>query len=327
MRKLLRNNIALILVLDALILTLAGYVACIPEKGHRDIDAYAANALMESTEETSESENESETETREIETTREETETPSETETEEITTEMESESEENIDSTESIETSKEETETESETEVTETESVVETTTAPIETVPETVAPVTTEETSAPSASVSDGLRVWIGDSRMVGLQQAVAYDPGKDVFIAQVGEALPWFQSTAVPTLESYLQAGGVGSVYINLGVNDCAGSYGNPSYNAAYDYASIINGLIDKYPHVRFYFMSVGIGRGDYYFSVHIPSMNNEVHAFNSIMQSSCRAVYIDTGEMIERDGFETADGIHYSASTYQRIYDYAKK
>ena len=86
------------------------------------------------------------------------------------------------------------------------------TTEPPVTVPPTTVPPTEpptaesesipeESTPEETAPVQEGVRVWIGDSRMTGVRMYVTHDPEKDRFIDRIGEGIGWFQLTAIPAL------------------------------------------------------------------------------------------------------------------------------
>lgn len=203
------------------------------------------------------------------------------------------------------------------------------------TVAETVPPATTvsyetaSETTQATWSVAigpdlsavprtDGLRIWVGDSRTEGLRLYVHPDPERDFFIAKVGEGYRWFAEEAVPYLEEILQLGNAKTVLIDMGVNDCAVSINWPQQWNPSQYAALINSLIDRYPGVRFCFYSVGPCSGDYEF------LNPEVDRFNTVMLTECRAEYIDTANMLKLQGFGTPDGLHYDQETCMRIYYY---
>ena len=168
-----------------------------------------------------------------------------------------------------------------------------------------------------------GLRIWVGDSRTVGIFMNVTTS-AQDIAIAEVGMTYVWFDGTAVPQLEQYIRAGNVSRVFINMGVNDCAGSIGNPAANAAPKYAARINGLIEAYPAVRFIFYSVGPGNGSSYNGNSIAALNEEVDRFNSIMYGSCRAEFLDLNGFLKANGFGTLDGLHYDAATCREIYQF---
>ena len=212
-----------------------------------------------------------------------------------------------------------------------------TTEAPTTEAPTTEAPTTEAPTAPPPATETrsetaseetlpeeDGIRVWIGDSRMTGVRLYVTWDAETDDFIDQVGEGIGWFQLTAIPKLKERIAAENVTKVYINMGVNDCAATYKQDRGTRAEAYSNLINALVDEYPEIRFFFCSVGPSNGEWYNTVEIAKLNEEVDLFNAEMAELCRATYIDSGEYLKRSGFATSDGIHYNIPTYQRWYEY---
>ena len=187
--------------------------------------------------------------------------------------------------------------------------------------PPTTEPETTPEETVPEP---DGARVWIGDSRMTGVRMYVTYDAEKDRFIDKIGEGIGWFQTEAIPALKAKIEEETVVKVFINMGVNDCAATYKQDYGTRAAAYSELINALIDEYPEIRFFFCSVGPSNGEWYNTVEIAKLNEEVIRFNEEMAALCRAAYIDSGEYLKRTGFATLDGIHYNIPTYQRWYEY---
>ena len=190
----------------------------------------------------------------------------------------------------------------------------------------TTEPPTTEPETTPEETVPEpeGARVWIGDSRMTGVRMYVTWDAEKDRFIDKVGEGIGWFQTEAIPALKAKIEEETVIKVFINMGVNDCAATYKQDYGTRAAAYSELINALIDEYPEIRFFFCSVGPSNGEWYNTVEIAKLNEEVNRFNEEMAALCRAAYIDSGEYLKRTGFATLDGIHYNIPTYQRWYEY---
>ncbi len=182
---------------------------------------------------------------------------------------------------------------------------------------------TSGETLTPPVNVN-GLRVWIGDSRTRGLKLYAGADAAKDVFICEDGTGADWFERTAVPQLEALIAEKTVSAVYVHMGINDCAATYKTAEENRSARYSRDINSLISRYPQIRFFFLSVGPGEGETYFSTDIPKMNAEADAFNAGMKARCLADYVPVAEFLKSDGFKTMDGMHYDAATCKKIYAY---
>ena len=77
-------------------------------------------------------------------------------------------------------------------------------------------------------------------------------------------------------------------------------------------------------WPAVRFVFCSVGPCKGETYGATTVAAFNAEIHRFNEEMKTLCDASYLDSGEYLERTGFNSGDGIHYDKATYERWYHY---
>lgn len=160
--------------------------------------------------------------------------------------------------------------------------------------------------------------MFIGDSRTVGMQQALKsshYDLTNIRFTAKVGQGYSWFaDQTSLSQLAPTI-------LILNLGVNDL----GNAArYQALYtDYATTC------WKDAPIYIVSVN--------PVCNPCSsvtNQQIQDFNQSMQdwiTACntdagytRIHYIDTYSYLRQTGFSSSDGLHYSASTYTRIYAY---
>lgn len=171
-----------------------------------------------------------------------------------------------------------------------------------------------------------GLRIFIGDSRIVGMQRGITYDMSRDIFICKGGENFQYFEAEAVPLLEKLINEMDVSEVYINMGVNDCANNCKGWDAYTVYNYVGLINSLILKYPLINFYFFSVGRVDGEYHGTrvIFPEELNPYIDDFNMVMKEFCGATYIDTAEYIIREDLHTADGVHYDSIVNQKIYDY---
>lgn len=231
-------------------------------------------------------------------------------------------------STESTETPADSTAEPESTETGETAETGETTEAAISTEPESTEELTEPETDPePSKSSTEGWRVWIGDSRFVGIHDTVATDPGRDHFIAVWGAAYYWMVNTAVPALDLFASQHQVDAVYWSLGASDIAKEVSPSNYDSADKYSTALNDLIEKYPDTTFYILSYGPVGGDGKKPNDVPDADAYNLALSSFMDyvfTHTKASYIDQGEYIESIGYATTDGRHYDADTNKRIYDY---
>ena len=150
--------------------------------------------------------------------------------------------------------------------------------------------------------------VFVGDSRTVGMGNAIG---GSDnAYIAKVGSGYSWFSSTAINQIMDY--AGPGTSLVINFGVNDLA--------NAS-KYIELINSYIDEWE---------AAGITVYYASVNpvgsTTVTNEQIAEFNATMKAGLdsRITWIDSYSYLMTNGYGTSDGLHYTSSTYQAIYNY---
>lgn len=173
----------------------------------------------------------------------------------------------------------------------------------------------TGASSSPAQATSNSIskRIFIGDSRTVGMRMAVASNDA-DTWSCLVSIGLKWMKETGFPAVANKVGRGS--AVIILLGVNDL----GNVS-----QYASYINNLYDQYSSkgAYFYFVSVNPTAGNY------NSLNSNIDTFNTKIKSSLNSKikYIDTNSYLKSVGFDTADGLHYDKATYNKIYDYILK
>lgn len=165
--------------------------------------------------------------------------------------------------------------------------------------------VSTTETQKKSGKVD----YWVGDSRTVGL--GITMGISKKC-IAKVGEGHNWYLSTAEKKLKKALKKNPKATVVLNFGVND----HVNIS-----KYINSYKKLIKAYPQANIYFMSVNPIDSKYtagYVS------NAKINKFNKKLKAAFPNRYIDTNAYLKKKGFKTVDGLHYTAATYKKIYNY---
>lgn len=159
--------------------------------------------------------------------------------------------------------------------------------------------------------------IFVGDSRTAGMCTYV--HTNCSTCIKKVGEGYSWLVSTAVPKLSAQLKKTPAASVVFNLGVNDIA-NYS--SYIAKYKQ------LMANYPKAKFYFMSINPIDKKYdtwgYFGSY-KKMSGWIKTFNKQIKAAFPENYIDTFTYLKKEGFSTVDGLHYTAETYKKIYEFA--
>lgn len=157
--------------------------------------------------------------------------------------------------------------------------------------------------------------IFVGDSRMVGMKQSVT---GADVrYIAKVGEGYEWLNATAGPKLKKYLKARSDVTVVLALGVNDM----GNID-----SYISYYKALMQEFPITKFYVLSVNPLDEDLAKANGYTVKNSEIVAFNKkLLAAFSETIYIKAYKYLKNlEGFKTIDGVHYTAATYQSLYDF---
>ena len=159
-----------------------------------------------------------------------------------------------------------------------------------------------------------GKYIFVGDSRMVGMKNSVS--SSKVEYIAEVNSGYNYLQATAGPKLKTLLAKYPDAKVVLAHGVNDL----GNIN-----SYISYYKQLINNYPKAKFYILSVnpvdyakGLNYGYRWVT------NDAIKSFNNSLKANFSSRYIDTYTYLQNNGFGTSDGIHYVASTYQKLYTY---
>lgn len=157
-----------------------------------------------------------------------------------------------------------------------------------------------------SAEEIENKLLYVGDSRTVGMQTAL--ENQNIVYIAEVGKGYEWFNSTALPNIETKLQEKTDAVIVLGLGVNDL---YNIDNYISAY------KSLIAKYPTNSFYVLSVNpvdetkTGANGYTVT------NADIENFNKKLASNFPNNYIDSYSSLTSIG--TSDGLHYDNETYK--------
>jgi hypothetical protein len=170
-----------------------------------------------------------------------------------------------------------------------------------------------QELAAVTAEQASRQIIFIGDSRTVGMNNAIGNDG--NIWSAKVGMGYSWMKNTGVPQVEASINANT--DVVILMGVNDVRSlSYTNK-------YVSYLN---DKAATWK------ALGANIYYVSVNpmvfetssYPGITNAViESWNTRMQQGLSAdiTYIDTYTQVLGQ-LSSKDGIHYNNSSYKTIY-----
>lgn len=151
--------------------------------------------------------------------------------------------------------------------------------------------------------------IWAGDSRTVGMQNAVDND---DLYIGAAGEGYDWLIGTGLPQIEEAIKTYPDAPVVFNFGVND---------YDNLERYAEFYTSLAKEYPKTHFYFLSVNPIDP----AVCKNITNEEIANFNSRLQQLFPDTYIDSFTFLMMNEAATIDGIHYSGDDYRLIHEFA--
>lgn len=148
--------------------------------------------------------------------------------------------------------------------------------------------------------------VYIGDSRTEGLRDVNS--DSKNTFICLSSMGCDWMLSTAFPQAESYAFSGT--AFVILMGVNDL---YHQNSYISAINQKA----AEWKKKGAVVYFASVGPVQNDPYTS------NSEIESFNRALKNglSSDVGYIDLYGELNKSGYQTVDGTHYTNAVSKNI------
>lgn len=154
--------------------------------------------------------------------------------------------------------------------------------------------------------------VYIGDSRTEGLRDVNS--DSKNTFICLSSMGYDWMLSTAFPQAESYASSGT--AFVILMGVNDL---YHQNSYISAINQKA----AEWKKKGAVVYFASVGPVQNDPYTS------NSEIESFNRALKNglSSDVGYIDLYGELNKSGYQTVDGIHYTNTVSKNILSFIGK
>lgn len=158
--------------------------------------------------------------------------------------------------------------------------------------------------------------IYLGDSRFVGMDKVCEVSEEDNTWVvAKVGEGLNWCKKTAVPEIAKIVEDNPDVDEWVlisGLGVND--------TYNAK-KYVEFYENLDD----MTIVLCSVNpvekskCDKHGYDYSY----LSKGIESVNAVLQDS-DFPYIDVNSYLIENGYETADGVHYTADTYTDIYVY---
>lgn len=152
--------------------------------------------------------------------------------------------------------------------------------------------------------------VFAGDSRTVGIEQAVGKKHSDTKFIAKTSMGYSWLKSTAESQISSAVKDNPSAKIVLLFGVNDL-----NNINNYIKEYESLEQQYKGKN---TIYYVSVNPVHGG------TSVTNEQIEQFNAKLKEFAGSRYIDTYSMLKRDGFNSSDGLHYNSSTNEKIYNF---
>lgn len=166
------------------------------------------------------------------------------------------------------------------------------------------------ETEAALAS-SDQFIIWVGDSRTLGMRDAVQND---DLYIGASGEGYDWLSETGLPQVKDAMKDYPEAPIVFNFGVND---------YDNMENYLTLYKSLVKEYPDTDFYFLSVNPIEPTQCENI----TNEEISDFNNHLEEAFPDTYIDSFTFLMANETVTIDGIHYSGDDYRVIHEFASQ
>lgn len=152
----------------------------------------------------------------------------------------------------------------------------------------------------------------LGDSRTVGMDISVNSNV---TFIGKVSSGYKWMTSTAIPQAETQMNDNTI--CIFNFGVNDI---------DNVNRYISALNDFKSRHPNNIICFMTVNPVDEQKERQNGYSVSNSSIANFNAKMKQglSNDIIVIDSYQHLIDNGFSTVDGIHYTTSTYNDIYNY---
>ncbi len=169
--------------------------------------------------------------------------------------------------------------------------------------------------------------IWVGDSRTLGLRDALHKTDrvDDDIFVGKVGEGVHWFQEEGIQEMDKAIREHPDLPVVMNLGVNDP---------QLADEYIETYRDVFKAYPDTTFYILSVNpldeeflIEDGLVEDAVFEDINSLNVARMNVRLKEEFESRYIDSASYLKSDGFDTVDGLHFSTQTYLKIHDFVVK
>lgn len=147
---------------------------------------------------------------------------------------------------------------------------------------------------------------FIGDSRTYAMETSVV---SKAKFIAKSSMGLDWFNETASVEFDK-----------IKDDVNICIVALGINDIRNVDQYITDLNNFAEKYPDKILVYVNLGPVNSELYTGI----PNSSLEAFNQKIEAglSDRWQVLDQYQYLTETGFDTGDGLHYTAKDSMRIF-----
>ena len=154
----------------------------------------------------------------------------------------------------------------------------------------------------------------LGDSRSVGMEYVD--DSISHQYTAKVGEGYKYFNDNYEAVLE---KATSSDAIIINFGINDLSNID---------KYIKLFNEIV-KNTEAKIYFLTVNPVDEEKEIKNGYTIKNEDINAFNEkmIKELDSRITIIDSNSILQEEGFETTDGIHFTKETYEKILNIIEK
>lgn len=172
----------------------------------------------------------------------------------------------------------------------------------------------TDSSSSIETDDDDTGYILIGDSRFVGMDAAceITENPdNREYVVAKVGQGLSWFKEEGLKEAEDIEETHPQITKWkyvICLGVNDLID----------------IDDYIDEYTLLKNDHDLVLVSVGPVGDSAEVT--NEDIQVFNEQLKDFCDEYdipFIDYNTTLKAEGYETQDGLHYTNTVYERIYE----
>ena len=178
--------------------------------------------------------------------------------------------------------------------------------------------------SSLTASVPAHQIIWVGDSRTLGMRDALrkAERADGDFFVGKVGERVHWFQDEGMAELSDVIAEHPDLPVVMNFGVNDP---------QLINEYVVTYWDVIRDHPDTTFYILSVNpideeflIADGQVNETVFVDVNSVNIGRMNVKLREEFGRRYINSAAFLKSDGYDTVDGLHFTMQTYLKIHDF---